>query len=100
MCQIGETSDTVTITVAAAGSGEVGVKGSPADPEPLGNRAYRDGRVLEHRARHRLVGLAELAPAPTLAATGKSGFQALDRALAVQIEKVLSDRGQKVEHQP
>src|SRR3954466_13978972 len=58
-----------------------GVELSPADPKTLGNRADRDGWALEHRARHHLVGLAEFAPAPTLATAGKTGFQALQGPL-------------------
>src|SRR4051812_34240645 len=42
----------------------------------------------------------ELAPAPALAAASQSGFQALQGPLAVEVEKVLSNRAQKVEHQP
>jgi len=47
-----------------------------AHPEALGNLRDRNGRISQHRARHRLVGCAELAPPATLAATGQGGLQA------------------------
>lgn len=78
---------------------EILIEGASADAEALSDLGYGEGASIEHGLAHGHVGLGQLIWPSALATANKGRFQALHSALAVEIEEVLRDRAEEVEHQ-